>query len=333
MRHFTFIEPDADWYDPLHAFCTEWLAAGNTIVNRTSGSTGTPKDLPVRKERMRISARRTNTRFGNTQDTVMLLCLPAAYIAGRMMIVRALEANCTLLCTRPALNPLLRLTADMPVDFAALTPAQVAEICRDPRSFELFRRIRTVILGGAPLSPALRELLKGEAGEEQQIYETYGMTETLSHIAVKNIRESVFRPVSAHISLYTDADDCLRIDDPELLDEPLQTRDRVKLYEDGSFNWLGRIDFVINSGGIKIHPEELEKHLSAHPQLSGVNYYIGRKADPQFGEVPVLYIESEPFDFHIEEMQGLIARNIFPRKILFRPAFRYTETGKIKRES
>lgn len=303
------------------------------MINRSSGSTGTPKDIPVLKERMRISARRSNARFGNTQDTVMLLCLPAAYIAGRMMIVRALEAGCPLLCTRPSLDPMQRLTKDMPVNFAALTPAQVAEICRNPGSFELFRRIRTVILGGAPLSPALRELLQAEAGEEQQIFETYGMTETLSHIAVKNIRESVFRPVSEQVSLYTDADDCLRIDDPGLLDEPLQTRDRVKLYEDGSFTWLGRMDFVINSGGIKIHPEELEKQLSAHPQLRGVNYYIGRKADPQFGEVPVLYIESEPFDFRIEEMQGLIARNIFPREILFRPAFSYTETGKIKRES
>lgn len=333
MRNFICIEPETEWFDPLLSFYQDWCSERTHILNRTSGSTGQPKDLSVSKDKMRLSASRTNAFFGNNEHTLMLLCLPAAYIAGRMMVVRALQAGSRLICTRPALNPMKRITADMPIQFAAFTPAQVAEIRKDPHSFELFRKISTVILGGAPLSPQLRDFLHAEAGPGQKIYETYGMTETLSHIAVKNIKESAFRCVSADIQLSCDNNGCLHIQDKQLLDAPLQTRDRVTLHADGSFIWLGRMDFVINSGGIKIHPEELEKHLSAHPQLTGLNYYIGKKADEHFGEVPVLYIESAPFVFRIEEMQGLIARNTFPREIIFRPVFQYTENGKIKRES
>lgn len=331
MPHFVFIEPETGWFEPVRSFTEEWLSASDTVINRSSGSTGMPKDIVASKQKMRVSAARTNTFFGNDRHTRMLLCLPAAYIAGRMMIVRALEAGATLLCTRPALDPLQRITADMPVQFAAMTPAQAGHILQNPKSMQVFRTIQTLILGGAPLSPALRAQLLEQSAPGQQIFETYGMTETLSHIALKNIGEEAFRVVSPQVSLRTDSRGCLSVSDPELLETELQTNDHAEIYPDGSFNWLGRMDFVINSGGIKIHPEQLEKQLAAHPQLRRLNYYIGKKPDERFGEVPVLYIESAPFAFHTGAMQELIARNSIPREIIFRPSFLYTESGKIKK--
>ncbi len=236
---------------------------------QTSGSTGTPAVLHARKEAMRASAAMSCRAFGLRGGELALLALPLRYIAGKMMLVRALVAGLRLALVEPCGDPLAAPEMEGRVlDFAPLVPLQAARALATPEGAARLGRVRTLLLGGGFVDPQLEEALQALPC---RAFASYGMTETLSHIALRRLngaeRSARYSPLpGVELALSATGALCLRV--PQLGIEHLETNDLAELAEDGSFTILGRRDAVINSGGIKIQAEELERRLLAATGLT-----------------------------------------------------------------
>ncbi len=311
----------------IYSFLKEWLDDSDHIEMFTSGSTGKPAPVRLKKAHMVNSARLTVTtlNLGNT-DTA-LLCLPVRYIAGKMMIVRAFVAGYNLLTIKPSGNPFQELANE--ISFTALTPHQLFH------SIEKLRHnmVKKTIIGGGEIPVNLENEMKDLPGD---VYATYGMTETSSHVALRRVNGKD-RSESYHamkdIRFSTDARECLVIDAPMLSDHKIVTNDVVELIDNSHFRWLGRVDNVINSGGIKIFPEVLEKKVSGFIK---VNFFIGALPDKKFREKTVLFLESDPLSpvrkkALSEELEKVLAPYEMPRDIVCLNRFYFTKTGKILR--
>jgi O-succinylbenzoic acid--CoA ligase len=313
------------------AFLREWFDGGEYVTGRTSGSTGAPKTVALPKRDMLASAALTNGYFGVTSRSVLLLCLSPAYIAGKMMIVRAIAAGARLLAVAPGSNPLAAI--DCPVDFAAMTPLQVATSLSFPGSAQRLAQVGQLIIGGAAVPPPLEERLHSLPAA---CYATYGMTETMSHVALRRLNGSGATPFYTALgSVRFDADDrdCLLIDAPHLQQQRFVTNDVVQLCSPVRFRWLGRFDNIINSGGIKLSPENIEAKL-AH--LLSKRFFIAGEPDMRLGQRVALVIEDRAWGKR--EQEALIARirqhlppYECPKCIRFVPSFRETPSGKIIR--
>lgn len=293
----------------------------------TSGSTGTPKALDVNKSAMLYSATQTVRFFGLDAAATALLCLPVKYIAGRMMLVRAYVSGMQVRVAAPALNPLAAVDSSEILDFAAFTPAQVWEILKDEVSAQRFSHIHQVIIGGAAVDPELEKRL---LTFPNTLYATYGMTETVSHIALRRLGEKEYVKISSQTLLQTDAENCLRIFDANLTPESLQTNDVVQLLDESRFIWLGRRDFVINSGGVKLHPEQLEEKIRSLPGWAGKNFFITSETHPQYGERPMLVAEGST-PVNLDELSTVLTRMELPTHAVHVPRFIWTESGKLNR--
>ena len=224
----------------LGIFIAKWVDSSSDITLQTSGSTGAPKTILMSKLAMVNSAIATGTYFKLIPGNLALACLPFDYIAAKMMFVRAYVLGLELDCINPTSNPLE--TVSKSYDFCAMVPLQLEN------SIEHLQFINTLIVGGAKLSEGLKTKLKNVS---TAIYETFGMTETVSHIAVKNIsKSSPLFEVLPSVTVGVDARNCLIINAPHLVSTPIQTNDVVKLHSITTFEWLGRFDTIINSGGI-----------------------------------------------------------------------------------
>lgn len=304
----------------LHDFSREWFSSDLYITAHTSGSTGKPKEVRLLKEDMRQSALATNCRFGINASSVLAIPLSMDYIAGKMMAVRAFEANCRLI-EMPVSN---HLVLDEPVDLLAIVPSQVDSLVSgcDPQ------QIRNVIIGGARLDESRRRLL---SNKPYRSYCSYGMTETCSHVALADALDphGIYTAMPG-ISFDTDSRSCLRINARTMSFGSLQTNDVVQLLGPERFRWLGRADNVINSGGIKIIAEELETELSA---VIDVPFYIRPMPDKKWGEVPELVAEApvsaQPVLQQAVDSLDLGRRK--PRHICCVPALPRTYNGKIRR--
>ncbi|MEO6681800.1 MAG: AMP-binding protein [Ginsengibacter sp.] len=310
-------------------FMEEWLNPSPEIHLRTSGSTGTPKIITVRKDQLLASATMTATYFDFKEGQKALLCLPVHYIAGKMMIVRALNSGLNLICVNPSSNPLESLSPDVEIDFAAMIPMQLQQV----KDLPALSQIRTLLLGGGPVDAVLEQTIQDLP---TQIYHGYGMTETFSHIALRKVNgkdaSTVFKALKG-ISLAQDDRGCLVINAPLLLEESLTTNDVVELHSPDEFIWKGRFDHVINSGGIKIFPEELEKKL--HPLLNRRFYFMG-VPDAKLGQKLVLMIEGESMEKNeLEALQAEMKIHFnkyeLPKEIRFLREFEETESGKVRR--
>lgn len=274
-------------------FISQWQDGSDTVEVHTSGSTGTPKVMRVDKSRMRSSARVTCDFLDLHPGDTALLCMSVDYIAGKMMVVRALECGLRLVTVEPSSHPFAAPVwlDDMVqrLDFAAMVPMQVYASLQVPRERELLEQVRNIIIGGGPLDAALEQQLRGM---DNAVWHSYGMTETLSHIALRRVSgpeaSSWFTPLPG-VTLTTGQDGCLVIDAPHLHDGRLVTRDIVEM-EPGSqrFKVLGRIDNVIITGGIKVHIEQVEQSLATHIAFP---FLITKCHDPQFGEAVVMLVE------------------------------------------
>lgn len=272
----------------LKEFLAEWHNDSPTVLVHTSGSTGKPKPMWVEKRRMEASARMTCDFLGLREGDTALLCLPLDYIAGKMVVVRSLVRGLRLVCVEPSGEPLG--TEAGRIDFAAMVPMQVWNSLRVPEQRERLMRIRQLIVGGGAIDDALaRELV----GLPNQVWSTYGMTETLSHIALRRLNgpeASEWYTPFAGVTLSQTAEGCLVIDAPLVCDGQLITNDIAELANDGRFKILGRKDNVICSGGLKIQAEEVERLLSAHLREP---FIITKRRDEKFGEVAVLLTEGD----------------------------------------
>ena len=272
----------------LKEFLAEWHNDSPTVLVHTSGSTGKPKPMWVEKRRMEASARMTCDFLGLREGDTALLCLPLDYIAGKMVVVRSLVRGLRLVCVEPSGEPLGTETER--IDFAAMVPMQVWNSLQVPEQRERLMRIRQLIVGGGAIDDALARAL---VGLPNQVWSTYGMTETLSHIALRRLNgpeASEWYMPFAGVTLSQTAEGCLVIDAPAVYDGQLITNDIAELANDGRFKILGRKDNVICSGGLKIQAEEVERLLSAHLREP---FIITKRRDEKFGEVVVLLTEGD----------------------------------------
>ena len=273
----------------LEEFLEEWNSDSPYVEVKTSGSTGEPKRMLVEKQRMRASARITCDFLGLKAGDTALLCMPLNYIAGKMMVVRAIERDLKLVAVEPSGHPLVKQGDGF--TFAAMVPMQVYNSLQVPEERERLKQIKHLIIGGGAIDEAMAEELKTFPNH---VWSTYGMTETLSHIALRRLsgpEASEWYTPFPSVSVSLNEEGCLVIDAPEVCRERLVTNDIAELSTDNqSFRILGRKDNVICSGGIKIQAEEVERMLKAHLR---VPYLISKRPDKKFGEVVVLLTEGD----------------------------------------
>jgi len=311
----------------LEQFLEQWNNSDATIEVRTSGSTGAPKVMRVEKQRMRASARATCNFLGLNAGDTALLCMSVDYIAGKMMVVRALEHGLHLLEVEPSGHPLA--TVNEVVDFAAMVPLQVYNSLQVPQEADHLRHIGNLIIGGGPLDAELERQL---ATFDNAVWHSYAMTETLSHIALRRVSGAHatpwFTPMHG-VALDTSADSCLIIDAPHLCPQPLTTHDVVNLeqMDDGSqrFMVLGRIDNVIITGGVKVHIEQVEMMLK--PYLT-VPFVVTSVPDNRLGEAVTLLLQGGVATDVEDLCRQVLPRYWMPHHIIVVDVIPMTANGK-----
>ena len=318
----------------LEAFLAEWHNDSPTVLVHTSGSTGKPKPMLVEKRRMQASARITCRFLGLHEGDTALLCMPLDYIAGKMMVVRALTCGLRLVSVPPSSHPLATShLSPFPsrLDFAAMVPLQVWNSLQVPEERHRLMHIRHLIIGGGAIDQALASQL---ADFPHQVWSTYGMTETLSHIALRRLNgpeaSDWYTPFDGVALSLTD-EGCLVISAPAVHEGPLVTNDIAELSPPapaGSprrFRILGRKDNVVCSGGIKIQIEEVERLLRPHLH---VPYMITKAPDEKLGEQVVLLTESKTVGDVLALCRLHLPKYWVPRRILSVDRLPLTETGK-----
>ena len=312
----------------LDEFLAEWNNDSDYVHVQTSGSTGAPKPMLVEKRRMLNSARITCDFLGLREGDTALLCMSLDYIAGKMMVVRALERKLKLVTVAPSGHPLADLSPQLSaLSFAAMVPMQVYNALQVPAECERLKQIRHLIIGGGAIDDALAATLKSFP---HHVWSTYGMTETLSHIALRKLNgpdaSDYYTPFpSVKVSLNDES--CLVINAPEVCSERLVTNDIAELSE-GRFRILGRKDNVICSGGIKIQTEQVERQLRSHLSQP---FLITKRPDEKFGEVVVLLTEG-PVDEACAVCERILPKYFQPKAYLHVDKIPLTETGKPARK-
>lgn len=315
---YSFIKEGEDFEKPVGDFLLDWFDTKSYIEMKTSGSTGTPKTIRVDKQAMVNSAMATGDFFDLRSGNRALQCLPVKYVAGKMMLIRAIILGLDLDYVEPTSHPMKDLD-DMNYDFVAMVPLQAKN------SLEELKQVKKLIVGGSLISPSLEKKLMKLPTE---VYETYGMTETVTHIAAKRVGEKVFT-VLPGVTISYDDRNCLVIHAPKIIaDETVVTNDLVELVNENQFKFLGRIDNVINSGGVKIIPEQVEYKLSG---LINHRYFIAPKEDAELGQKVVLVVEGEAFEID-KAIFDVLDKYEKPKEILFVPKFKETENGKFLRK-
>lgn len=321
LRSFWKNNDKNNYNSDIYLFLQKWFDDSDEIIANTSGSTGKPKAIKLRKTAMRNSARMTNEFFGLDASKTALLCLPASYIAGKMMLVRAIVGGFNILTVEPQANPFENLNID--IDFTAITPYQLNHSAQTLKS----SKIKNIIVGGGHVN-AKTEALAAEI--PASMFETYGMTETASHIALRcfngDNKSDYFTALNG-VSISVDERGCLVIDAPHITDKKLITNDIVEIQNERTFRWLGRADSVINSGGIKLFPEQIEKKLET---IIASNFFISSLPDDLLGAKLILVIES---DAPVENLQPVLHTALgkyeIPKEIFYIEQFQYSISNKI----
>lgn len=313
-------------------FLREWYNTEEYVIGHTSGSTGTPKEIRLLKKDMLASAQITNDFFHIGADSRLLLCLSPRYIAGKMMIVRTLLSGANLCMVNISSSPLKDTEGDF--DFVAMVPMQVETSLSTPDTAQRFARVKQVIIGGAAISVHLEKQLQGMP---TTCFCTYGMTETVSHVALRDINgrgKSPFYFALGDVQFETDERGCLVIQAPHLQQQRFVTNDIVRLIDSTRFEWLGRQDNVINSGGVKLFPEKIEAKIALFVEQ---RFFIMPEEDARLGQRAVLVIEGMAWDKEqekqlLEQLKQELHPYEIPKKIYFREHFMETYSGKVIRK-
>ena len=311
----------------LNDFLDEWNNPKNTVEVQTSGSTGVPKCIRVEKQRMLNSARITCDFLGLKAGDTALLCMPLDYIAGKMVVVRSIERQLRLTTVEASGHPLKNITNSF--DFAAMVPMQVYNSLQVAEEREKLRTIKHLIIGGGPINDDLQQQL---SSFPNNVWSTYGMTETLSHIALRRLNgenASLWYTPFSTVSISLNANGCLVIEAPLVHEGRLETHDRAEI-RDGKFRILGRLDNVINSGGIKIQAEEVEEMLRPHIKMP---YLISKCSDEKFGEIVVLLTECPDLSLVKEICCNVLPKFWQPKHYLYTSHIPLTGTGKPARKA
>lgn len=327
----------------LEDFLSEWNNDSDTVLVHTSGSTGKPKPMMVEKKRMLNSAHITCDFLGLKPGDTALLCMSLDYIAGKMVVVRSIERHLHLISVSPSGHPLKDINEE--ITFAAMVPMQVYNTLQVPEERERLSHIRHLIIGGGAIDASLEKELRSLPGNIA-IWSTYGMTETLSHIALRRINGAEasewYQPFDS-VKISQTEEGCLVIDAPLVCAETLVTNDIVEIepyiynkvenhnkVEKTRFRIKGRKDNVICSGGIKIQIEEVEEFLKPHLEKP---FMLAKKKDEKFGEIAVLLSENKEIKTVEATVRRLLSDHKYwiPREYLHVDHLPLTETGKPKR--
>ncbi|WP_343687395.1 AMP-binding protein [Chryseobacterium gleum] len=316
---------DTEFEKKVKIFLEEWFSEKTGVNVQTSGSTGIPKIFEIEKRKMVNSAVMTCNFLGLKEEDTALLCLPVEYISGKMMIVRSIERKLKLKITDPSLKPAENLEEE--IDFCAMTPLQVEN------SLDKLHLIKNLIIGGAAVSESLKsKILKMNLSNSNRIFETYGMSETLSHIGLKQLlpEQEEYFTVFENVTISLDYRGCLQIFAPSVNAEELQTNDLVEIRNGNQFKFLGRIDNVINSGGAKIFPETLETLVKK--DIPNEAIFMGLP-DESLGQKLILIIEGEESDEVKRKISEIPFEKSFhkPKEIIFIKEIPRTPNGKVNR--
>lgn len=315
---YSFIKEGAPFEQHVGNFLMDWFDNKSYIEMKTSGTTGKPKIIKIEKQAMLESALATGDYFGLVPGNSVLHCLPTNYVAGKMMFVRSLILGLEMKFVDPNSHPLENIEEEF--DFCAMVPLQAKNSIDKLKQ----KKVKKLIIGGGKIHKALEEEL---AKLPIEIYETYGMTETITHIAAKRIGEPAFT-VLPNVKISIDDRQCLVIKAKNISSHKIVTNDIINLISDTQFVWKGRFDNVINSGGIKLLPEQIENKLST---LIPRRYFIYGQPDETLGEKVVLYVEGSPFTID-DSVFSVLDKFEKPKEIVFVSNFKVTPTGKIIRQ-
>jgi O-succinylbenzoic acid--CoA ligase len=326
-----------EWVLPIVEFIQEWASHSRTIDVSTSGTTGLPLNISLSKTSMVKSALASCRYFNLSSESILGLCLPVDYIAGKMMVVRALSVDAQLVCTRPSLAP--DLSGAEHIDFCAMTCSQLTCILNESCTNVLLpAQMGTVLVGGEDLQPDVVPIIENQAFP---IFQSYGMTETCSHIAVRRLngaqKTDPYQTIQ-DVELQLSEDNTLVIRGDVVYGGEVITRDLVDLIDSKTFRWLGRQDNLINSGGVKVVPEQLEAFARKTLPPDFPPFFIGAVPDSRTGQRPVCIMQAhdladEVEDLLLDALKATATSVAFPREILAVEAFDYTDTGKLKRAS
>ena len=325
---FELIEIHSDQEKNFNHFIKKWEDDNNFIEIETSGSTGTPKKIKLLKQSMRVSATNTIEFFNLKENDSLFLCLPLHTIAAKMMIVRAIVGKMKLIIHKPSKNPLKELNQD--VKLISLTPMQMNYVIDE--SFHKTSMTQNILLGGAPVDYKLEQKLKEI--DSCDIYHSYGMTETASHVAIRKIdkhQSDLFKAISG-VTFSQTNEGCLIINYPAFQNEKIETNDVVDLITNDSFIWKGRKDFVINTGGVKVHAEELENSIAS---ILTKPFFISSIQDSYLGSKIIMIIESKiQLDEKkiLDQISTVAPPYSVPKEIYYLTTFERTKSGKLNRK-
>ena len=316
----------------------QWLLGAHEFGLRTSGSTGQPQLIVLKRRQLVASARRTGDFFDLGPGDRALVCLNCEFIGGKMMLVRGLERDLHLTIVEPHADPFEYVAADARFDFAAFVPLQLRAMLAAGRAPRL-NKLRAILVGGAGVEPSLLAELRQQL--TVPVYLTYGMTETASHMALRLLtgpHASAHYRVLPGLHLGQDERGCLTVRGDVTDDQLIVTNDRIELLDKHTFDWLGRVDFVINSGGVKVQAEKVELVLDVALTELGQprrNFVAGRP-DERLGQAVTAYVEGAPLGPAAEQrllalLRERLAKYEQPRSVVYVPAFKSTASGKLDR--
>lgn len=323
LMDLTHEDMKGEWQQDILQFLQDWFDDNESIQIKTSGSTAEPKVMNFSKEMMRASAQRSLDFFGLKPNAQALLCLPAKYIAGKMMLVRSMLGSLSLDCVEPSFSPFENTSKDY--DLLAMTPMQVERTLM--HTAEKLKRSKNLIIGGAALNGSLSmQLVKLGV----KAYESFGMTETCSHVALRPVKDAYFKALDG-VYFSRDNNNCLVINDACLGISNLLTNDLVELKSSTQFKFLGRNDWVVNSGGVKLHPEHIEKRI-AH--LVNRNFFLIGKPDESLGEALVLIYEGKKLREEDElRVKQVLSKFEKPKEFIRVKQLQRLENGKLNRKA
>jgi O-succinylbenzoic acid--CoA ligase len=318
-------------------FCRQWWAGQETFVLQTSGSTGTPKPISLTRQQMAASAHMTGKVLGLDPGDRALVNLNTQYIAGIMMLVRGMELGLQLVVVEPSSLPLGEVEADDHFDFLSFVPLQLQNTLeKNGSKVKLLNAAKGILVGGAPVSASFEEqvqLIKAP------VYQTYGMTETVSHVALRRLngpRKQAWYTLLDDVKLTTDERGCAVINTHLPGMEPVVTNDVIELLTAQTFRWLGRADNIINSGGVKVQAEKIEEAIEKIFGNLNIKkrFFVAGLPHPQLGESVTLFVEGNPLPNHTEDhliqlLQTSLTKYELPKSIRYASFFAETPTGKI----